>query len=264
MSVSPPALSRALTVAALTSGLLVTAVLPASASVASATSAAPGLAPVAAAPAGLRAAHWDPSTVTVTGAGAATAAPDMAVVGMGVETTAPTAKAALAAQTKAAQALLAAVRKQGIADRDVRTDSLSLQAVYAQGDASAKITGYQAGQNFSVRVRDLARTGAVVQAAMDAAGEAGRIGSIAFDVADPSALRAKARDAAFADARAKAEQHARLGGRKLGRLVSISETDSGRPRPVELPAGAMADEGVTVAPGEIQDEVTVTVVYELR
>ncbi|MFF0739823.1 SIMPL domain-containing protein [Streptomyces sp. NPDC004111] len=255
MSVPPPVLSRALTVAALAGGLLVTAALPAAA--------LPSLAPEAAAPAVAQAARPVPTTVTVTGSGAASAAPDMAVIGMGVETTAPTAKAALAAQSKAAKALLAAVRKQGIADRDVRTESLSLNPVNEYENGVTKLVGYQAGQNFSVRVRDMDRTGSVIQAAMDAAGNAGRIGSISFDVSDPAPLRTEARRAAHHDARTKAEQYAKLNGRRLGRLVSVSESDGGRPTPVALPPGAAADEPVPVAPGEVQDQVTLTAVYEL-
>ncbi|MFI5805179.1 SIMPL domain-containing protein [Streptomyces sp. NPDC051561] len=258
MSVPLPTVSRALTVAALTGGLLVTAALPAVAQ--------PALGAVAAGPAAAVAARPVPSTITVTGEGAATATPDLAIVNVGVETTAPTAKAALAAQTKAAGALLAAVRKAGVADRDVRTESLSLNAVYQpgkDGGSTTKVTGYQAGQTFSVRVRDLARTGSVIQAAMDAAGEAGRIGGVDFDVADPTALRTEARKAAHLDARAKAEQHARLSGRELGRLVSVNESDSGRHRPMAMPAGAFADEGVSVAPGEVRDEIVLTAVYEL-
>ncbi|MGW7412584.1 SIMPL domain-containing protein, partial [Streptomyces sp. NPDC054863] len=204
------------------------------------------------------------STVTVTGSGAATAAPDLAIVNVGVEATRPTAKQALAAQSAAAKALLAAVKAQGVADRDVRTESLSLNAVHSYENGVAKLTGYQASQSFSVKVRALSRTGAVIQAAMDAAGEAGRISGVTFDVADPAALRAVARKAAFEDARSKAAQHARLSGRELGRLISIVESDAGRPTPVDVPPGAAADEpSVPVAPGQIQDEVTVTAVYEL-
>ncbi|MFI6876980.1 SIMPL domain-containing protein [Streptomyces sp. NPDC050400] len=210
-----------------------------------------------------------PATVTVTGEGRASAAPDTAVVTAGVEVTGATSKAALAAQNTAANALLAAVRTAGVADRDVRTESLSLSPVYTTGsepDAAPKVTGYQAGQTFSVKVRDLGRTGAVIQAVVDATGDAGRIHGIVFDVADPAALRADARAAAHADAHDKAVQYARLSGHRLGRLVSLDESAGGRPRPVPVPAVAFDESAgkVPVAPGEIEDEVSVTAVYELN
>ncbi|MFE0099717.1 SIMPL domain-containing protein [Streptomyces sp. NPDC059009] len=205
-----------------------------------------------------------PATVTVTGMGAASAAPDLAVVSAGVEVTKPTAKQALAAQSSAADALLTAVRKAGVAERDVRTESLALSAVYQEANGQSKLTGYQAAQSFSIKVRDLARTGAVLQSAMDATGDAGRISSITFDLAHPEKLRSAAREAAHDDAHEKARQYARLTGKKLGPLVSLDETDGGRPRPVPVPAIAFDKESVPVAPGEIEDQVTVTAVYELR
>ncbi|GGV41661.1 SIMPL domain-containing protein [Streptomyces spectabilis] len=219
-------------------------------------------APSAEAPAA--AAQRNPATVTVTGTGSASAAPDLAVVSMGVEVTAPTSQKALAAQNTAARALLAAVREQGVAERDARTESLSLSAVYKEDDGASKLTGYRAAQSFSLTVRDLAATGRVIQAAMDAAGDAGRVHAVAFDVADKRELRSKARAAAHDDARAKAEQYARLTGRPLGRLVSLSESDGGGPRPMAVPVEAVTkDQGVPVAPGEIEDQVTLTAVYEL-
>ncbi|MCX5374094.1 SIMPL domain-containing protein [Streptomyces sp. NBC_00015] len=208
-----------------------------------------------------------PATVTVTGEGSASAPPDLAVVGAGVETSAKTSQSALDAQNKAAAALLAAVRAQGVADRDIRTESVSLDALYDDHTGgTARLTGYRATQSFSVKVREVTKVGVVVQAVTDATGEAGRIGFVAFDVSDPAPLRAGAREAAHADAHAKAEQYARLGGRRLGRLVSLSEDASSSPRPAppsaaDTPGAGLG--GVPVAPGEIRATATVTAVYEL-
>lgn len=205
-----------------------------------------------------------PATVTVTGNGRASAAPDLAILSIGVEATRPTAKQAMAGQTTAAEALLDVLHKQGIEDRDIRTDSLSLAPVYTQStNGDSKVTGYQAGQSFSVKVRDIDRTGQVIGAVNDATGNAGRINGVVFDVADPSGLRAKAREAAYRDAYDKASQHARLSGHRLGRLVSLSEGESVRPGPGAAP-GVSADEpSVPLAPGEIEEQVTVSAVYEL-
>lgn len=206
-----------------------------------------------------------PATVTVTGEGSASAPPDLAVVGAGVEASAKTSQSALDAQNKAAAALLAAVRAQGVADRDIRTESVSLDAVYDHTGGTARPTGYRATQSFSVKVREVTKVGAVVQAVTDATGEAGRIGFVAFDVSDPAPLQAGAREAAHADAHAKAEQYARLSGRRLGRLVSLSEDTSSSPRPApsaaDTPGAGLG--GVPVAPGEIRATATVTAVYEL-
>ncbi|MGW8762831.1 SIMPL domain-containing protein [Streptomyces sp. NPDC055815] len=204
------------------------------------------------------------ATVTVTGNGRASAAPDLAILSVGVEATRPTAKEAMAAQTTAAEALLDVLHKQGIADRDIRTDNLSLAPVYAQNTAGdSKVTGYQAGQSFSVKVRDLDRTGQVIGALNEATGNAGRVNGVVFDVADPSALRAKAREAAYRDAYDKASQHAQLSGHRLGRLVSLSEGESVRPGPGAAPTLPADEPTVPLAPGEIEEQVTVSAVYEL-
>lgn len=206
-----------------------------------------------------------PSTVTVTGTGSASAAPDLAVVGMAVEVTAPTAEKALAAQHAAANALLGALRGQDVAERDVRTDSLELSAVYEDGGGASKLTGYRAAQSFSVKVREPHRTGRVIKAAVAAAGDAVRVNGVSFDLADARPLRAKAREAAHADAHSKAEHFAALTGRDLGRLVSLTEAESGNPRPLTVsPSAFTKQEGVPVAPGEIQDSVSVVAVYELQ
>lgn len=206
-----------------------------------------------------------PATVTVTGEGSASAPPDVAVVEAGVETSAKTSQSALDAQNQAAAALLAAVRAQGVAERDIHTRSVTLTPLHDHTDGASRLTGYQAAQFFTVRVREVARTGAVLQAVTDAAGNAARIDSVVFDVSDPAPLQARAREAAHADARAKAEQYARLSGRRLGPLVSLSEDASTYPRPVS-PAGETSGAGigaVPVAPGEIRAGATVTAVYEL-
>ncbi|MET9933084.1 MULTISPECIES: SIMPL domain-containing protein [unclassified Streptomyces] len=245
--------TRLLAATAVLGGLLVGTTVPALA-------AAPGR---AALPAAVREA--EPATVTVAGHGRASAAPDLAILSIGVEAGRATAKEAMAAQKTAAEALLLVLHQQGIAERDIRTDSLSLAPVYTQSaGGESRVTGYQAGQAFSVKVRDIDRTGQVVGAVNESTRDAGRINGVVFDVADPSALRAKAREAAFRDAYDKAEQHARLSGHRLGRLVSLSEGESVRPGPGGVaPAFAAEEPGVPLAPGEIEEQVTVSAVFEL-
>ncbi|MGW8600876.1 SIMPL domain-containing protein [Streptomyces sp. NPDC055893] len=244
--------ARLLAATAVLGGLLAGTVAPALAA-----------APERTAPRAARAAEA-PATVTVTGHGRASAAPDLAILSVGVEATRRTAKEAMAAQNTAAEALLAVLDKQGIAERDIRTDSLSLSPVYTQNTAGeSKVTGYQAGQSFSVKVRQIDRAGQVIGAVNDTTGDSVRINGVVFDVADPSALRVKAREAAYRDAYDKAAQHARLSGHQLGRLVSLSEGESARPGPGAAPGIAHDEASVPMAPGEIEEQVTVSAVFEL-
>lgn len=206
------------------------------------------------------------ATVTVSGEGSASAEPDMAVLGVGVEATAKTAKEAQAAQSSAAGKLLDALRAQGIAAKDIHTQNVSLGPVYDYSGGAATLTGYRAAQSFSVQVRALGKTGAVLQAVTDSAGDAGRVDSVVFDLADRGPLRAAAREAAFAEARGKAQHYARLSGQRLGRLVSLSENGTGfvaAPPPMAADMAPGGSGAVPVSPGEIKATSSVTAVYEL-
>ncbi|MFF1293449.1 MULTISPECIES: SIMPL domain-containing protein [unclassified Streptomyces] len=207
-----------------------------------------------------------PATVTVTGEGSAVAEPDIAVVGAGVEATAKTTRAALDAQNEAAAALLEAVRAQGIADRDLRTENVSLSPVYDYQDGESTLKGYRAAQSFSIKVREVAATGALITAVTEATGDAGRINSVVFDLDDRRPLQARARKAAYRDAHAKAAQYAGLGGHRLGRLVSLSEGGTGYVLPMPPVSGDAPGAGigaVPLAPGEIRATASVTAVYQL-
>lgn len=207
-----------------------------------------------------------PATVTVTGEGSAVGEPDIALVGAGVETVAKTTQAALKTQNTASAALLRAVRAQGIADQDVRTENVSLGPVYDYTDGASTLKGYRAAQSFAIKVREPGATGALLQAITDATGDAGRVNSVVLDLDDRRPLQARAREAAHDDAHAKAAQYARLSGLHLGRLVSLSEGGTGYLAPAppisaDAPAGGFV--GVPLAPGEIRATATVTAVYEL-
>ncbi len=153
---------------------------------------------------------------------------------------------------------------EGVSDRDIRTESMWLTPVYEYDQSgNSSLAGFQAGQAFSVKVRDVTRTGKVVRAAVDAVGDAGRINGVAFDVEDRVALRHRARAAAFNDARSKAAQYAQLSGRRLGDLVSVNEAASSGPL-IPILSPLVADGAVPIAPGEIKEGIEVVVVYQLR
>ncbi|WP_329332464.1 SIMPL domain-containing protein [Streptomyces sp. NBC_00663] len=183
-----------------------------------------------------------------------------------MEAVAKTTRAALKAQNTASAALVKAVHAQGIADRDVRTENVSLSPVHDYTDGTSTPKGYRAAQSFAIKVREPAATGALLQAITDATDDAGRINSVVLDLDldDRRPLQARARKAAHDDAHAKAAQYARLSGLHLGRLVSLSEGGTGylapaAPVAAHAPAGGFV--GAPVAPGEIKATATVTAVY---
>ncbi|MFE6848999.1 SIMPL domain-containing protein [Streptomyces sp. NPDC057686] len=209
------------------------------------------------------AAYTTSGIVSVVGHGEASAVPDMAVLNAGIEVTKATANEALDAQAAAAQAVLDAVRAQGLTNMDIRTESMSLNPVYTYSEAGAQLTGYQASQALSLKIHDVDEADDVVQAVVTAGGDAARINGIVFEAEDSKGLMEKARTDAFWDAYGKASQYAEISGLRLGRPLSIDETSDAHPfnRGGEA-AGRTAD--APMAPGEVYGDVDTSVVFELK
>ena len=216
-----------------------------------------------AAPAVARADEASPS-VTVTGTGTASGAPDTAEVSAGVVTQAPTAAQAMSQNTAAMEQVLRAIRAQGVADRDVQTTNVSIVPVRAQSSPSrpqpGAVSGYEVTNQVRVKVRNLTSLGRLIDTLVSQGANA--LGGIAFSIADPAALLDQARTKAIADARQKAQVYAVAAGAKLGRVLAIKDTASGPPRP--MAARMMASAPVPIAAGEQELEVSVSVTYALE
>ena len=197
--------------------------------------------------------------VTVTGEATVAVAPDAAVIRIGVNSQDKTAREASEANAKQMTAVLAAIKDTGIADRDIQTSRLSLQPQYdANKSGTARLTGFQASNQVTVKIRDIDKLPALLDHAI-AAG-ANEMSGIEFVITEQSKLLDRARDDAIADARRKAELYAQAAGSKLGPVVSITEEGSAAPpRPMQ----AMRAGAVPIAPGEQTLRAMVTVSYEL-
>jgi uncharacterized protein YggE len=204
-------------------------------------------------------AHAAERLVTVTGEATVAVAPDAAVIRIGVTSQDKTAREASEANAKQMTAVLAAIKDTGIADRDVQTSRLSLQPQYDPNKSgTARLTGFQATNQVTVRIRDIDKLPVFLDRAI-AAG-ANEMSGIEFVITEQSKLLDRARDDAIADARRKAELYAQAAGSKLGPVVSITEEGSATPaRPMQ----AMRAGAVPIAPGEQTLRATVTVSYEL-
>ena len=162
-----------------------------------------------------------PREIVVTGEGRVSAAPDMATIMIGVMREARTAGEAMAAASEAASAVLAELAASGIEPRDIQTANIGLNPSYQHSNdgRAPRITGYIASNDLTVRVRDLATLGAVLDAAV--ADGANGLNGLFFGIADESALEDEARRNAVADARAKAETLAEAAGVQLGAVRAI-------------------------------------------
>lgn len=201
--------------------------------------------------------------ITVVGSGESRVAPDMATVQIGVETTAPTTQEALAQNTAQAQAIIDQVKQLGVADKDIQTSGFNIYATYTNDGRT--VTGYTVSNMVSVTIRDLAAAGDLLDKVVQSG--ANRVYGVSFGVSDPKAAQAQARDAALADARARAEQLAQGAGAQIGAVLVISE-NVGAPPVMPMPAIA-ADQAVGGAPvpvqaGEQVVPASVQVTFELR
>lgn len=204
-------------------------------------------------------------TLTVSAEGKVARAPDIADISGGVVTIAPTAAAAMADNARRMTAVVAAVRKAGIAERDIQTAGLSLQPQYRyDNNQPPALTGYQATNTVNLRIRKLADTGRLLDALV--AVGANQLNGPNFRVDAADAALDEARTAAVATARARAELYAKAAGVHIKRIVSISESGGNpEPRPIMARAMAMkaADAETPVSPGEVSLTVNVTMVFEI-
>lgn len=167
------------------------------------------------------------SGITVIGAGSAGAPADLLRLTLGVGCDAGEVSDAVDEVTRLTAAVIAALRAQGVGEGDVRTTGVQVYPAY--GAEPMRIEAYRASHSITVTTKDLDGFGRLLSAAIDAAGNDLSVDQLSFDVADKSALVVQAREAAFEDARERAEHLARLAGRELGTLESIEENPAQGP-----------------------------------
>jgi len=211
--------------------------------------------------------------LTVSAEGRSTRTPDLAVFNAGVTTQGKTAGAALTENAARMNAVISALKKQGIADRDIQTSNLSVNPVYGEqkrlpdGTVTQEpiIIAYQATNQVSVRQRKIDQFGKVIDTLV-AAG-ANQVNGPSFQLEDADSALDEARVAAMKKARARADLYARASGLRVVRVLTISESGGWAPQPQVMFARAkmeMADAAPSpVAAGELQMNANVTVSYEL-
>lgn len=202
--------------------------------------------------------------IHVSGEGRAYAIPDVARVTIGVQARDPASVARASADASARmKRVLAALEKGGVAAKDVRTvrHDVEVQRSYDRGTAGT-VTGYLVSSQVAVTVRDLSRLGALLDQVVAAGSNA--IEGLSFERGDDSAERARALEAAVADARAKAAVLAKAAGATLGEVLAVDE-GGGRPIPFrEGLAAARADRAVPVATGQLEIVATVDLTVAIR
>lgn len=206
--------------------------------------------------------------VSISANGEASRVPDMANLSAGVVTEAEDSKKAMQDNAKQMEALVKAIKKAGIGDKDVQTSGISLSPRYHyQNNQKPQITGYTAHNTVNIKVRKIEELGEILDAL--AAAGANNIHGPSLEIGEPEPVMAEARQQALEKAQARAETYAKSLGMKVRRIVSISENGStGIPRPMmRAKTMAMATEdsvSTPVAPGETKVSVNLDLVFELK
>jgi len=191
--------------------------------------------------------------------------PDIAVISAGVVTRAPTAVAALADNAARMERVRAALKRAGIADRDIQTSNVSLNPDYRYAENQPpQLTGYNASNTVNVRFRDIRSTGRILDALV--AEGANQINGPSLTIDKPEAALDEARAKAIANGRARAEVYARSLGMRVVRLLSVSESSGYGGGPMPMVRGDVASMAAKteISPGEQQLQVTVSMSFELQ
>ncbi len=208
--------------------------------------------------------------IVVTGEGEATVAPDLALLTLAVMREAATAREALDANNTAMTEVVKALKEAGIEDRDLQTGGVQINPRYnytnnPDGSQEAKLVAYQVTNSINVRIRDLAKTGQVIDSSVTLGVNQG--GSITFTNDDPGATREEARKKAVANAVAKANTLAAAAGVQLGKVLEINETSFAQP-PMPIAEARGYASGAAAAPpiqaGENAYRVQVNMTWEIK
>lgn len=209
-----------------------------------------------------------PARIIVTGEGEKTVAPDLALLSLSVMREAKTAREALDANNDAMAAVIAAMKAAGIEDRDLQTSGIQITPRYnfnnrPDGSQEAELIAYQVTNTLSVRVRDLAKAGDILDKSVSLGVNQG--GGINFTNDDPSAVLTEARKLAVQDAIAKAKVLSEAAGVKLGRVLEIAD-QSFQPRPMPMAKSVAFDSAraVPIQAGENSYNVQVNVTFEIK
>jgi len=207
-------------------------------------------------------------TVSVSGTGKVTLTPDRYTFTLGVQTIAPTVDQAVNENNARVANVLAALKKAGATDAQIRTSNFSIypQQDYSQQNQLPRILGYQVNNSITVTRDKIGDAGKLLQAAISAG--VNQSSGLQFQVSDPVRGRDQGMKMAFDDAKSKATVLAQAAGRSVGRALTISETGAEPPRPYPMAqmvrAGKAEVSEVPVEGGTQEVTYNVSVVFELR
>lgn len=211
-------------------------------------------------------------TIHVSGEALVYITPDVADVGVGIETFAATPEAVTTLNDAAVHSMLAAIRAEGVEDRYIQTQELKLEIRYRDGEPHKGITGYLARREYNIKLSDPSRTDAVVTAALSHG--ANLLLGVDYRSSNPRVYRDQARRMAVKAAREKAELMAAELGEQVGRPRTINENSFGyfgnfnsgfnnTQNAYQRMDGAELAEGMSIPMGQIAVQANVSIAFDL-
>lgn len=203
--------------------------------------------------------------ITVVGTGEVTGTPDTVEVTLGVSVLGETVQTAAATASAKANAIISTLTDGGIDPKDITTTDYSIFPEYDYSSNTQRLIGYRVNNSVRVKIRNVESAGSVIDQATQAGGDDVVVNGLQFSIEDDTELVEAAREAAWADALAKATQLAGLSGQDLGAAVSINETVTSQPPPVYYERAAADEAGGAppIEPGSSAVTITLQVNFAL-
>lgn len=212
-------------------------------------------------------ADGQPTGISVTGTGEVTGTPDTLTMTFGVRVTEDSVSAAVDGAAERADAIIAALVDAGVAEEDIQTANYSIYPRYDWRNDQQILLGYEVSNSVVAKIRDLDTAGDTIDDVTAAGGDDVIVSGVSFSIEDNDALIEAAREAAWNDARSKAEQLAGLSGVTLGAPITITESFSTSRPPIAYEESARLDAAADVATpivaGEEQVAVTLQVQFDI-
>lgn len=204
--------------------------------------------------------------INVSGEGRVAGTPDTLTFTVGINLTRNTVSQATDDAARLATELIDALEAEGIDEGDIQTANYSIYPEYDHRNDTRRLVGYRVSNDVRVKIRDLDRAGEIIDSANVRGGDEVVVQGLGFSLEDNDLLVVAAREAAWKDARGKAEQLARLAGATLGTPTTISESFSAPPPIQRLAYAESAAAGGFTTPiqaGELDVTVTIQVTFGL-
>lgn len=211
---------------------------------------------------------------SVVGSGTVYAKADIANIQVGFKSgIKKTAAEATTESTKKMNDIIAALKKLGIDEKDIKTSDYNLSPSYNwTTDKGQVLVGYEVSQNLTLKIRDLSKIGDVIARTTEQG--ANQIGNVSFTIDDEFALKNQAREMAIEKAKEKASLIAKQAGMKLGEVKGVFESSDQTPSPI-MYSNAKMDSAVgmgggtvlsnpTIQAGQNEVKVDVTLMYEVK